>query len=73
MIMDILFWDGGKGILFYHPLMLLKMLETFIMREFWSISGKVAREGQVSITDTASHHSKVFGWSVSQREDVFDR
>lgn len=43
------------------------------MGEFRSISGKVAREGQFSmITETASVYSKVFGWSMSQREGTFD-
>lgn len=44
------------------------------MGEFKSILGKVARKGQFSLTEIASNHSDVFGWSLSQRrEDVFDR
>lgn len=44
------------------------------MGEFRSISGNMAGEGHFSrTTEKPSHQSKVFGWNVSQREDVFDR
>ena len=39
------------------------------MGEFRSILGKVAGEGQFSITEIASLHSKAFGWTLSQRRE----
>lgn len=39
------------------------------MGEFRSILGEVPRKGQFSTpTERASHHSKVSGWSMSQRK-----
>lgn len=38
--MDVLFWDWGKGIFFYCPLMLLKILETLIWENLGASQGR---------------------------------
>lgn len=54
--------------------MLLKIIETFIWENLGASQGiwleKVNSAGQQK---KPSHQSKVLGWNVSQREDVFDR
>jgi hypothetical protein len=64
MIMDTLFGDRGKGIRFYYPLRLLKIIDIY-MWELRNISGKMAR-GQFRMPkETAFYNSKVFSWGVS--------
>lgn len=40
MIMDILFWDRGKGVLLYCSLMLLKIIDTFMWENLGASRGK---------------------------------